>query len=86
MALTVARSVPNAAVENSLRAGAGELLEAIVLFDVYEGDQIAATAKSLAFRLVFRASDRTLRTEEVNEARDAAVAQAAVDHQAVQRA
>jgi phenylalanyl-tRNA synthetase beta chain len=86
VALAVARSVPNAAVEDSLRAGAGELLESIVLFDVYEGDQIEATAKSLAFRLVFRASDRTLRTEEVNEARDAAIARAGVEHQAVQRA
>ncbi len=86
VALTVARSVPNAAVEASLRAGAGTLLESIVLFDVYEGDQIEKTAKSLAFRLVFRASDRTLRTEEVNEARDAAIASAATDHRAVQRA
>ncbi len=86
VALAVARSVPNAAVEDSLRAGAGELLESLLLFDVYEGDQIEAGAKSLAFRLVFRASDRTLRTEEVNEARDAAIARAGADHQAVQRA
>ncbi len=86
VALTVARSVPNAAVEASLRAGAGQLLESIVLFDVYDGDQIEGTDKSLAFRLVFRASDRTLRTEEVNEARDAAIARAAADHDAVQRA
>lgn len=86
VALTVARTVPNAAVAASLRAGAGQLLESIALFDVYEGDQIDAAAKSLAFRLVFRASDRTLRTEEVNEARDAAIAQAAADHEAVQRA
>ncbi|MGB3827749.1 MAG: phenylalanine--tRNA ligase subunit beta [Ornithinimicrobium sp.] len=85
VALQVARAVPNADVEASLRVGAGELLESIALFDVYAGDQIEATAKSLAFRLTFRAADRTLRTEEVNDARDAAVRRAASDHGAVQR-
>ncbi|MGB3763098.1 MAG: phenylalanine--tRNA ligase subunit beta [Ornithinimicrobium sp.] len=85
VALQVARTVPNADVEQSLRHGAGSLLESIALFDVYTGDQIEAAAKSLAFRLTFRAADRTLRTEEVNAARDAAVARAADEHGAVQR-
>ncbi len=85
VALQVPRTVPNAAVEASLRDGAGSLLESIALFDVYTGDQVDAGAKSLAFRLTFRAADRTLRTEEVNDARDAAVARAAREHGAVQR-
>ncbi|GAA1145890.1 phenylalanine--tRNA ligase subunit beta [Ornithinicoccus hortensis] len=85
VALVVNRSVRYGDVEESLRAGAGDLLESILLFDVYRGDQIAADEQSLAFHLVFRAPDRTLRTEEVNAARDAAVARAATDHGAVQR-
>jgi len=85
VALSLPRTVPNAAVEASLRAGAGPLLESIGLFDVYLGEQVADREKSLAFRLVFRAPDRTLRTDEVNEARDAAVRRAAEDHQARQR-
>ncbi|MGB7424832.1 MAG: phenylalanine--tRNA ligase subunit beta [Ornithinimicrobium sp.] len=85
VALQVSRTVPNADVEQSLRHGAGPLLESIALFDVYTGGQVDAGAKSLAFRLTFRAADRTLRTEEVNDARDAAVARAADDHGAVQR-
>lgn len=85
VALHVARTVPNADVETSLREGAGVLLESVALFDVYTGDQVDAQAKSLAFRLTFRAADRTLRTEEVNDARDAAIARAATDHGAVQR-
>jgi len=77
--------VPYAEVERSLREGAGDLLESILLFDVYRGDQVGEDEQSLAFRMTFRAPDRTLRTEEVNAARDAAVARAARDHGAVLR-
>lgn len=85
IALTVPRSADRGDVAESVRAGAGELLESVLLFDVYRGDQIGADEQSLAFRLTFRAPDRTLRTQEVNAARDAAVARAARDHGAVQR-
>ena len=85
IALTVPRSVSFGDVQESVRAGAGDLLESVRLFDVYRGDQIGEDQQSLAFHLVFRAPDRTLTTEEVNAARDAAVARAAADHGAVQR-
>lgn len=85
VALVVDQGVSAAAVETSLRAGAGDLLESVRLFDVYSGDQLEAGQRSLAFRLVFRAPDRTLKTEEVNALRDAAVQQAATDHGAAQR-
>jgi phenylalanyl-tRNA synthetase beta chain len=85
VALVVPVTASYAEVERSVREGAGELLESIHLFDVYRGDQIGPDQQSLAFRLTFRAPDRTLRTEEVNAARDAAVARAARDHGAVQR-
>ena len=85
VALVVPLTVRYGDVEESLRAGAGDLLESIALFDVYVGDQIGADQQSLAFRMHFRAPDRTLTTEEVNAARDAAVARAASDHGAVQR-
>lgn len=85
VALDVPRGVRFSAVEESLRAGAGELLESLELFDVYAGDQVAQDRHSLAFRMHFRAPDRTLTTSEVNTARDAAVSRAATDHGAVQR-
>jgi phenylalanyl-tRNA synthetase beta chain len=56
------------------------------LFDVYEGDQVGEGRTSLAFRLRFRAPDRTLTVEETSAARDAAVAVAAERCGAVQRA
>lgn len=86
VALVVDREITAAAVESALRAGAGKLLESIMLFDAYEGDQAGAGKKSLAYRMTFRAADRTLKTEEVNAARDAAVSSAAKATGAVQRA
>ncbi|NKZ04119.1 phenylalanine--tRNA ligase subunit beta [Actinomadura latina] len=77
VALIVGTDVPAAEVESALRDGAGELLEAIRLFDVYTGEQVGEGRKSLAYSLRFRAPDRTLTAEEASQARDAAVAVAA---------
>ncbi|MGY4738212.1 phenylalanine--tRNA ligase subunit beta [Streptomyces sp. ATMOS53] len=75
VALVVDRFVPHAEVEAALREGAGELLEGIRLFDVYENaDQLGEGRKSLAYALRFRAGDRTLTVDEASAARDAAVA------------
>ncbi len=85
VALVVDEAVPAAEVEAALRAGAGEHLESLILFDLYRGDQVGPRKKSLAFRLSFRAPDRTLVTEEVSALRDAATAAAAQAVGAVQR-
>ncbi|MEU5901746.1 MULTISPECIES: phenylalanine--tRNA ligase subunit beta [Streptomyces] len=77
VALVVDKEVPAAVVEYYLRGGAGELLESIRLFDVFEGEQIGEGKKSLAYALRFRAADRTLTVDEASAARDAAVALAA---------
>ncbi|MFG1953212.1 phenylalanine--tRNA ligase subunit beta [Micromonospora sp. NPDC048830] len=77
VALVVDESVPAAEVQRALVAGAGELLEAVRLFDVYASEQLGAGRKSLAYKLTFRAPDRTLTVEEAVAARDAAVARAA---------
>lgn len=76
VALVVDSAVPAAEVESALRDGAGDLLEAIRLFDVYTGEQAGEGRKSLAYSLRFRAPDRTLTAEEASQARDAAVAAA----------
>ena len=81
VALVVADSVPAARVSAALAAGVagadgGSLLEDVRLFDIYTGEQVAAGHKSLAYRLRFRAPDRTLTDEETTAARDAAVAEA----------
>lgn len=86
VALVVDEAVPADAVQRSLRAGAGDHLESLTLFDVYRGDQVGEGRKSLAYRLTFRAPDRTLTTDEVSALRDAAVRAATLAIGAVQRA
>ena len=84
IALVVSKNVLASDVEDSLRIGAGELLESISLFDRY--DQIGDEKVSLAFTLTFRAADRTLTAEEVSGYRDEAVRRAGKDCGAVLRA
>jgi phenylalanyl-tRNA synthetase beta chain len=85
VALIVPADVAAADVQAALAEGAGALLESVRLFDLYTGEQIGAGKKSLAFALRFRAPDRTLKENEVADARQAAV-QVAVDRfGAVQR-
>jgi len=44
-----------------------ELVEHLHLFDVFEGNPIAAGKKSVSFRLTYRSSDKTLEDDDVNE-------------------
>jgi phenylalanyl-tRNA synthetase beta chain len=77
VALVVDAGVPAAELESALVEGAGGLLEAVRLFDVFSGAQLGPGRKSLAYKLTFRAPDRTLTVEEAVAARDAAVRVAA---------
>ena len=86
VALIVDADIPAAIVERALRSGAGPMLESVALFDIYTGAQIGEGKKSLAFALRFRAPDRTLTESEAAGARDAAVAAAAEQTGAIQRA
>jgi phenylalanyl-tRNA synthetase beta chain len=65
LAVVVPEEVPAAAVEAAVRAGGGELLAGLRVFDLYHGEQLGAGRKSLALRLEFRAPDRTLTDDEV---------------------
>ncbi len=76
VALIVDAALPQSEVADALRAGAGDLLESVSLFDTYTGPQVGEGRKSLAFALRFRAPDRTLTDAETAAARDAAVAEA----------
>jgi phenylalanyl-tRNA synthetase beta chain len=86
IAVVVPADIPSAVVSAALATGAGQLLEAIRLFDVYDGAQVGDGNKSLAFTLRLRALDRTLTAEEVAGVRDAAVSEAARSCGAVLRA
>ena len=68
LALILDRAVPAASVADAIRAAGPDTLESLELFDVYEGDKVDDGQRSLAWRLVFRAPDRTLRDVDVEEA------------------
>ena len=75
LAFVVGDEVAASQVEGSLRKGGGSLLVGLELFDVYRGDGVEDGARSLAYRLRFQASDRTLTDEEVGAARHACIEQ-----------
>jgi phenylalanyl-tRNA synthetase beta chain len=75
VAVVVDESVPAAEVRAAVLEGGGELLRSADVFDLYRGEQLGEGRKSLALRLSFRATDRTLTDEEVAEQR-AAIEQA----------
>lgn len=55
-------------IEDVIAQRGGKILESYKLFDIYEGAQILAGHKSVAYSIVFRAKDRTLTDEEVGAA------------------
>jgi len=76
VALVVDASVPAGDVLDAVRAGAGEVLEDVRLFDVYAGSQVGPGKRSLAFSLRLRAADRTLTAAETAAVRESVVAEA----------
>ena len=64
------RALEVGSIEEVLRKAAGKLIEKVELFDIYTGDKIDASKKSVAYRLTFRSPDHTLTDEEVTKACD----------------
>ena len=62
-------------IEASLRKGGGPLLVDLDLFDVYRGHGVDEGTRSLAYRLRFQATDRTLTDAEVADVRQACIDQ-----------
>ncbi|BCL33802.1 phenylalanine--tRNA ligase subunit beta [Nostoc sp. MS1] len=64
-------------IEKAINKAGKGLLESVELFDEYRGENVPQGQRSLAFRLVYRASDRTLTDNEVepvhNKVREALV-------------
>jgi phenylalanyl-tRNA synthetase beta chain len=71
IAAIVPEKIPTARVRAAVLGAGGELLRSARVFDLYRGEQVGAGRKSLALRLEFRASDRTLTDEEVAPLREA---------------
>lgn len=57
----------HADIISHIRSEGGELLEGVRLFDIYDGKGIPEGQRSLAFSLCYRANDRTLLDEEIEQ-------------------
>ncbi|GBD11609.1 Phenylalanine--tRNA ligase beta subunit [bacterium HR23] len=66
LAVLVNRDVPAQKVEEVIRRQ--PLVTSCILFDVYQGPPVPSNQRSLAFRITFQASQRTLTAEEVDQA------------------
>jgi phenylalanyl-tRNA synthetase beta chain len=66
LAFLVDASVPAGSVADAVRAGGGDLLFSVELFDAFSGRPLPEGKKNLAFSVEFRAADRTLENEEVD--------------------
>src|SRR4051812_41222451 len=69
LAVIVGLDVATDQVVAAIRKYAGAMLESLALFDVYEGPQVGVGKRSLAYRLTFRAPDRTLSDADVSKVR-----------------
>lgn len=66
LALLCAVEMPVAEIEKIIRKAGGKTLNSVELFDVYQGAQIEAGKKSVAYSLKFRSPDRTLSDEDID--------------------
>jgi len=65
LALLVPDGVSAADVDRAIRSAAGDLLEHLDVFDLYEGEGVDAGHRSVAWRLTLRHPERTLRDKEI---------------------
>ena len=70
ISMVVPKEILVGQIEEIIEKKGGAYLESYHLFDLYEGEQIKAGFKSVAYSIVFRAKDKTLSDTEVTEAMD----------------
>lgn len=66
LAFLVDKTIDAGKILNDIENMAGKYLSNLTLFDVYEGKNIEAGKKSLAFNIKFSAKDRTLTDQDIN--------------------
>ena len=66
ISMVVPKNILVGQIEEVIEKRGGKILENYELFDIYEGAQILAGFKSVAYSITFRASDHTLEEQEVS--------------------
>jgi len=65
ISMVVPKEILVGQIEEIIEQRGGKILESYELFDIYEGTQILAGFKSVAYSITFRAGDHTLEEQEV---------------------
>ena len=68
ISMVVPKDILVGQIEDVIEQRGGKVLESYKLFDVYEGAQVLAGHKSVAYSITFRAKDHTLEEKEINGA------------------
>ncbi|MCK4385468.1 MAG: phenylalanine--tRNA ligase subunit beta, partial [candidate division Zixibacteria bacterium] len=66
IAIVVDENILSERIGDSIKMVGGDLIEELILFDVYRGKQIPPGKKSLAYSIRYRLKDKTLTDEEVD--------------------
>jgi phenylalanyl-tRNA synthetase beta chain len=75
LAIVVDEQVQAQAVADVVRKAAGELLQEVVIFDIYQGQGVESGRKSIAFGLILQDSSRTLTDVDIEAVVDRVTAQ-----------
>lgn len=70
LAMSIDKSIPYETIKQCVIKSAGETLESVSLFDVYEGKGIEEGKHSIGISIVLRHSSHTLTDEEANDIRE----------------
>jgi len=73
IAIVVDEEIMVGDLEKVIKANGGDLVEKIVLFDVYRGNQVAENKKSVAFSIIYRSYEGTLTDDVVNNIQSAII-------------
>ncbi|MCM3611434.1 phenylalanine--tRNA ligase subunit beta [Planococcus sp. MERTA32b] len=74
VALVLSKIVEAGTIEKLIRSAGGKLLKDVRVFDLYEGDNLEAGKKSVAFSLTYFDPEKTLTDEEVTAVHEKVVA------------
>ena len=66
IALICNETIPVIELQKTIEKAGGKIIELVKLFDVYQGKQIEAGKKSVAFNVTMRSKDSTLTDEQAN--------------------
>jgi phenylalanyl-tRNA synthetase beta chain len=67
LALIIDENTHASDVESLIRNSGKPLVNEVFVFDLYKGDHIGKSKKSIAFRIRFQSSERTLNEKEVSK-------------------